>query len=281
MNIWIDILGDAALDTLKLLPFLFLTYLCMEFLEHKAGEATNRMIKKAGKWGPVAGSLLGAVPQCGFSAAAANLYAGRVISVGTLIAIFLSTSDEMLPMLIAYKFAAGKILMILGLKIGIGMLAGLAIDFLGRGHHDEHEHIHEMCESEGCDCDNNIMKSVIKHTLQIAAFILVINLALGVLFHYCDPQSLGSSFWNIPVLGQIFAALVGLIPNCVASVAITQLYLEGVLNFGAMLSGLLVNSGVAILVLCRVNHHKKDNFKIIGITYVISVIAGCAFMWVQ
>lgn len=279
MEVIMDILIDAVLDTLKLLPFLLLTYFCMEFLEHKAGEATNGMIRKAGKWGPVAGSLLGAVPQCGFSAAAANLYAGRVISVGTLIAIILSTSDEMLPILISNKFAAGKILLILVLKILIGMIAGLVLDFLGRGHHDDHEHIHEMCESEGCDCDNNIFKSVIKHTLQIAIFILVINLALGVLFHFYEPESLGSAFWNIPVVGQLLAGLVGLIPNCVASVAITQLYMQGVLNFGAMLSGLLVNSGVALLVLCRVNHHRKENIKIILISYGISVFAGCLFMW--
>lgn len=281
MDMWIDILLDAVLDTLKLLPFLFITYLFMELLEHKAGEATNRMIRKAGKWGPVAGSFLGVIPQCGFSAAAANLYAGRVISVGTLIAIILSTSDEMLPILISNRFAANKILLILGLKILIGMVAGLVIDFIERGHHDDHEHIHEMCESEGCNCDNNIAGSVIKHTLQIAIFIFVINLALGVLFYFCDPESMGNAFWNIPVVGQLLAGLVGLIPNCVASVAITQLYLQGVLSFGAMLSGLLVNSGVALLVLCKVNRHKKDNVKIILVSYGISVLAGCAFMWMK
>ncbi len=269
-----DIILDALLDTAKILPFLLITYLVMEYLEHRAGDKTNRLVKKAGKFGPVVGSALGAVPQCGFSAAAANLFAGRVITLGTLVAIMLSTSDEMLPILISSAFPIQKIGLILVLKIGIGMVAGMGIDFLMRGHGDGHEHIHEMCESEDCHCESGIVKSAIKHTLQIAIFILAVNLLLGVLLNRFDTETLSGLIWNMPVVGQLIAGLIGLIPNCVASVVITQLYMEGILNFGTMMSGLLVNSGIALLVLFRVNHHKRENFKVLLWVYGIGVVAG-------
>lgn len=270
----LDIVLDASLDTLKLLPFLLITYIAMEYLEHRAGEATNRLVKKAGKWGPVVGSVLGAVPQCGFSAAAANLYAGRVITMGTLVAIILSTSDEMLPILFSSSFSAIKISQIVLIKIVIGMLAGVIIDFVLRGKRDGHQHIHEICESEGCHCESGIWKSSIKHTLQITFFILIINLVLGVILEYVGEETLKGFVWNFPILGQMIAGLIGLIPNCVASVVITQLYIEGILNFGTMMSGLLINSGIAILILCRVNHHRKENLTIIALIYGIGVIVG-------
>lgn len=269
-----DIILDALLDTAKILPFLLVTYLAMEYLEHRAGDKTNRLVKKAGKFGPVVGSALGAVPQCGFSAAAANLFAGRVITLGTLVAIMLSTSDEMLPILISSAFPIQKIGLILVLKIGIGMLAGMGIDFLMRGMGDGHEHIHEMCESEDCHCESGIVKSAIKHTLQIAIFILAVNLLLGLLLNKFDTETLSGLIWNMPVVGQLIAGIIGLIPNCVASVVITQLYMEGILNFGTMMSGLLVNSGIALLVLFRVNHHKRENFKVLLWVYGIGVAAG-------
>lgn len=269
-----EIILDALLDTAKILPFLLITYLAMEFLEHRAGDKTNRLVKKAGKFGPVVGSALGAVPQCGFSAAAANLFAGRVITLGTLVAIMLSTSDEMLPILISSSFPISKIGLILGLKVLIGILAGLGLDLLLRGSGDGHEHIHEMCESEECHCESGIVKSAIKHTLQIAIFILAVNLLLGVLLNKFDTETLSGLIWNMPVVGQVIAGFIGLIPNCVASVVITQLYMEEILGFGTMMSGLLVNSGIALLVLFRVNHHKKENFKVLLWVYGIGVVAG-------
>ncbi len=271
----LHIIEHSLLDTLKLVPFLFLTYLAMEFLEHKTGSKVQNTIKKAGKFGPVLGGVLGVVPQCGFSAAASNLFAGRVITLGTLVAIYLSTSDEMLPILLSAKAPVGEIAGILLLKALIGMIAGLAIDFLLRNKkHDDHHHIHEMCESENCHCEDGILRSAIKHTLQITLFILVVTLALNLILHHGGEEVLADLLLNRPVLGPIIAGLVGLIPNCAGSVVITQLYVEGAMNFGATMAGLLSGSGVGLLVLFRVNHDKKENFKILGLVYGIGVVVG-------
>ena len=277
-----DIIADTLLDSVKLVPFLFLTYLAMEYLEHKTGDKTEKIIKKAGKWGPLIGGAVGAVPQCGFSAAAANFYAGRVISLGTLLAIFLSTSDEMLPILISEKVAAGVILKILAVKVVIGALAGFLIDLLFRKRHqEEHPHIHEMCEHEHCHCEEGILRSAVNHTLQITFFILAISFVLNLAIHFIGEDALAGLILNRPVLGPVIAGLVGLIPNCAASVAVTQLYLEGAMSFGSMMSGLLVGAGVGILVLCRVNRDKKENARIIGMLYLIGVLAGIVIEWFQ
>ena len=261
-------------DTLTLVPFLFLTYLVMEALEHKAGDKTHKVVKKAGRLGPVVGSIAGALPQCGFSAAASNLYAGRVITLGTLIAIFLSTSDEMLPIMISENVPFTTILGILGIKVLIGMGAGLLIDVIMSAKKEEHHHIHEMCEEENCHCEKGIWMSALIHTLHITIFILLINFMLELLLHTIGEEVLGQMLLNKPVLGQLIAGLVGLIPNCASSVIITQLYLEGALGLGAMMAGLLVNAGVGVLVLFRVNKDKKENIKILGLMYVIGVVAG-------
>lgn len=272
----IDVLLDTLIDSIKLLPFLFLTYLAMEYLEHKTKDKAKQVIKKAGKFGPVFGGALGVVPQCGFSAAASNLYAGRVISMGTLIAIFLSTSDEMLPILISEAVNPVLILKILGTKLIIGILAGLILDFIIRKTVKEvpKMHIHEMCEHEHCHCEKGIFRSALNHTLQIFFFIAVISLILNILIHYVGEDTLGSIILNQPVFGPMIAGLVGLIPNCAASVILTQLYLEGALGLGSMMAGLLAGSGVGLLVLFRVNSNKKENLRIIGILYGIGVAVG-------
>lgn len=267
-------LEHVTKDTLKLVPFLFITYLVMEALEHKTGERTHAMVKKAGRLGPVVGALVGALPQCGFSTAASNLFAGRVITLGTLIAIYLSTSDEMLPIMISENIPVTTILGILGIKVLIGILAGLLIDVILSGRKDEHNHIHEMCEEENCHCERGIWYSAFVHTLHITLFIFLINLVMDLLIHSIGEEVLGQIILNKPVLGQVVAGLVGLIPNCASSVVITELFLEGTLSFGAMMSGLLVNAGVGVLVLFRVNKDKKENLKILGLLYVIGVIAG-------
>lgn len=277
----IHALEHACKDGVALLPFLFLTYLAMEWLEHKAGGKVNAMVGKAGKIGPLVGGLMGVVPQCGFSAAASNFYAGRVITMGTLIAIYLSTSDEMLPILISEKVAPMVILQILLLKVLIGVVAGFVIDFFVRGRKLEQGHIHEICEHEHCECQKGIVKSAIIHTLKIAVFILLIGFLLEMIFEVVGEDALGALILNRPFLGPILAGLVGLIPNCASSVAITELYLNGALGYGAMLSGLLVNAGVGLLVLFRVNHDMKDNLRILGLLYVIGVVSGMviSFIW--
>ena len=273
----VHILEHSFLDTLKLVPFLFLTYLLMEFIEHKTSSKVKNAIHKSGKAGPLIGGLLGAVPQCGFSASAAGLYAGRVISLGTLIAIFLSTSDEMLPILISEKADVKLILQILGIKVAIGMVAGFIIDFVMKFRKKQPEEewkIHDMCEHGHCNCEKSIWKSALKHTLQIVFFILIVNVLLNGVIDFVSEESLGNLFFTKPVIGELVAGLVVLIPNCASSVIITQLFLECVISFGSMMSGLFVGSGVGVLVLFRVNESLKDNLKILALLYTIGVGSG-------
>lgn len=270
-----EVISDTLTDVTKLLPFLFLTYLAMEYLEHKTGDKAAALVKKAGHFGPAIGGLLGMVPQCGFSTAASNLYAGRVITMGTLIAIYLSTSDEMLPVLISEQAPIGVIVRILLVKAAIGIVAGFLIDLLLRrkGAAEQH-HIHEICEHEHCQCEKSIFRSALYHTAWIALFILLITFALNLILFWVGEDALANLLLNRPVIGPLLAGLVGLIPNCAGSVAITQLYLEGVLDVGAAMAGLLTGSGVGLLVLFRVNHNRKENLKILGLLYIIGVLAG-------
>jgi len=274
----IHVIEHTFFDTLKIIPFLFVTYLAMEFLEHKAGEKTTAFVKNSGKLGPVIGSLFGVLPQCGFSAAASNFYAGRVITMGTLIAIFLSTSDEMLPILIAQSVDVVVIAKILAMKIVIGMAAGFLIDFVFPAKEEDHEHghIHEMCEHDHCNCGKgeSIWKSSFIHTLQITGFLLVITFALNLFMHFAGEEMLAELILNKPVIGPILAAVVGLIPNCAASVVLTTLYLEGGMSFGAMMAGLLANAGIGILVLLRSNTDRKEDLKIIGLLFAIGTVMG-------
>lgn len=273
--IW-DALLDALIDGAKLLPFLFLTYFAMEWLEHRAGNKVNAFVRKAGKFGPLAGGVLGVVPQCGFSAAASNFYAGRVITMGTLIAIYLSTSDEMLPILISEKADPMLILKVLLLKMGIGVAAGFLVDLCFWKKRPEHEHIHEICEHEHCKCEKGILKSALIHTVKIAAFLVLIAFVLNLVLEFGGEEVLSSFLSERTILGPVLAGVVGLIPNCGSSVVITELYLEGALGFGSMLAGLLVNAGVGLLVLFKVNHNDKENFAIVGLLYAIGVIVGIA-----
>ena len=270
----IEIVEHSLMDTLKLIPFLFLTYLIMEYLEHKAGDHTEKLVKKAGKMGPVIGALAGVVPQCGFSAAAANLYAGRVISLGTLMAIFLSTSDEMIPVLMASPMAISTIGTVLSIKVLIAIVAGFVIDALMKDKKEEHHHIHEICEHEHCNCENGIFHSALTHTLHISLFIFLVTFVLTCAIHGIGEEALAGLVLNRPVLGPVLAGLVGLIPNCAASVVITQLYVERAIGLGSMIAGLLTGAGVGLMVLFRVNEDKKENLKILSLLYGIGVVSG-------
>lgn len=275
-----DVILDTLIDSVKLIPFLFLTYLAMEYLEHKTASQTRNFIKKAGKWGPLFGGIAGAVPQCGFSAAASNLYAGRVITLGTLLAIYLSTSDEMLPILISEQAPVAMIGKILLAKVLIGAAAGFLVDmFLGKKQ-ETHEHIHQLCEHEHCHCEKGIFRSALNHTVQITFFILVVSFGLNLILHFLGEDALANLILNRPLLGPVLAGVVGLIPNCAASVVITQLYLQGAMGPGAMMSGLLVGAGVGLLVLFRVNHDRKENLKIVGLLYLIGVVSGIVIEYI-
>lgn len=273
----LDALLDAIIDCLKLFPFLFITYLLMELLEKKAGEKSLNIIKKSGKFGPILGGILGIVPQCGFSAAAANLYAARIITTGSLIAIFLSTSDEMLPILISSAAPISLIIKILLIKLLIGIISGVIIDFILRKSHKNREevHIHDICEDEHCHCDEEgILKSSIRHTLHIFIYIFIIVLILNVIIFLIGEENISHLIVNIPFLGPIISASIGIIPNCASSVIITQLYLQDLITMGSLISGLLINSGIGMLVLFRVNKNKKQNFLILGTLFIISIVSG-------
>ncbi len=276
------IIFHTLIDSIKLVPFLFITYLAMEYLEHKTSEKAENMIRRAGKFGPLIGGIAGVVPQCGFSAAASSLYAGRVITMGTLIAIFLSTSDEMLPILISENVGFAPIFKILIIKIIIGVIAGFVIDliFHNKTQRNTHE-IHQVCEHEHCDCEHGIVMAAVKHTLQITFFIFIISFILNLIIHFVGEEALAGLILNRPILGQLVAGAVGLIPNCASSVVITRLYLEGAMSLGAMMAGLLVGAGIGILVLFKVNHDKKENLKIIGLLYIIGVCSGIVIEWLK
>lgn len=272
-----DIIMDTLKDGIRLLPFLFITYLIMEYIEHKMSGKTRKAVQASGRFGPLIGSIAGVFPQCGFSAAAASLYAGRVITRGTLIAIFLSTSDEMLPVLISQKAPINMILSILGMKVVIGIAAGFCVDLiftLVKKEPEQKMDIHHMCEHEHCHCEEGIFKSAVIHTAQIFFFILLISFVLNLVIDSIGQENLSSIIMNQPLFGSLISGVVGLIPNCAASVIITQLYLDGAMSLGAMMSGLLVGTGVGLIVLYRTNDSVKENLKITGILYVTGVIAG-------
>ncbi len=285
----LEIIEETLIDAVKLLPFLFITYLIMEYIEHKMGHKTKSAIKKSGKWGPIIGSILGVFPQCGFSVSATNLYAGRVITLGTLIAVYLSTSDEMLPIFISEAVSPVIILKILGIKLIIGMIAGVIIDLfvhliiknknkkiVQQNEEDSEENeIGHMCEEEHCHCnESGILKSAIHHTLSILVFIVLITFIINTVVHFVGEETIAGWILNKPVIGPVIASLIGLIPNCAASVIITNMYLENVISLGSMISGLLTGAGVGLAVLFKTNDKIKENIGIIILLYAIGVISG-------
>lgn len=275
----LDVVLDTLVDGVKLLPFLFLTYLAMEYIEHKTTAKTKNTIKKSGKLGPLVGGILGAFPQCGFSTAGSNLYAGRVITLGTLISIYLSTSDEMLPVFLSEKVPMTTILSMIAVKAVIGMVAGFIIDFVIRIRKSSQEQdftskIGHMCDHDHCHCDKSIVRSALNHTLTIFAFILVISFLLNTAVFFVGEDSIAGIILDRPVLGSILSGIVGLIPNCAASVVITQLYVEGVISIGATMSGLLVGAGAGLIVLFKENRDIKENIKIVALLYAIGVACG-------
>ncbi len=351
MDLLIDILLDAGKDTLSLVPFLLVTYLALETLEHVAGDRVNGAIKRAGAAGPVVGSLLGMVPQCGFSAMAATLYAGRVVTLGTLVAVFLSTSDEMLPLLLAEQVPVQTMAMLLASKALIALVTGFIVDAAIRGlrrnarahaairrtvlgtaanpahvncAHDDHtggdiidevaeagvsaDHIHELCERDHCGCDEDederghehghdhshdhghadkhehrhehghshegapvlsIIRSAISHTVQVSVFIFLVTLILVTVLETFGESAIEQFLRGNETLAVLGSALVGLIPNCSASVVITQLYLEGALQLAPMLAGTLISAGVGYLVLFRTNRSARENAVFLVMMYVI------------
>ena len=292
MELLLHELEHSVLDTLGLVPLLFVTYLAMEAIEHSASERVRVAVERSGKAGPVVGGVLGALPQCGFSAMAATLYAGRVVTVGTLVAVILSTSDEMIPVFLAHQAPLDELAGIVALKVVVGVVVGLAVDATLRAWRrsgDGRLHIHELCEREHCHCDEaddghghhdhgrwGIVRSALVHTVQVALFILVVTFAFGLVIEYVGQDALGALLANHPVRATFVAALVGLVPNCAASVAITELYLDGVLAAGPMVAGLLASGGMGLLVLWRTNADARQNAAVTAFVYAVAVATGLA-----
>ena len=296
MGLLTDVLADAFTDTIKLVPFLLVTYLVMEYLERKTQDKSTDMLARVGRFGPLFGGAVGAVPQCGFSAAASSLYSGGVISLGSLIAVFLSTSDEMLPIFLSEKVPARTILGILAGKVAIGAVTGFAVDFAVRALHqyrkrirpshmhgkwenpkEDEKHIHDLCEQEHCGCEEGeggIIKSAFVHTLHITLFIFAISAVITLIVETAGEDAIVRILSGKKILGTFLAGIIGLIPNCAASVTITQLYLQGLLGAGQMMAGLLVGAGVGLLVLFRTNRHLKENLCIAALLYACGVIWG-------
>lgn len=272
----IDILLETFIDGIKLLPFLFVAFLFIELLEHKFNNKTKKVIEKSGRFGPLFGGLLGMFPQCGFSVMATNLYVTRVITIGTLVSVYLSTSDEMLPILFSHGASFLEISTILGIKVAIAIISGFVIDFVcrvGNSRVDGCDKYH-ICEEEHCHCEESIIKSSIRHTLNILIFILGVSLFINIVMEYVGHEVISSIFKGRGIFSLMLASLIGIIPNCGASVIITELYLKGMIPLSCVISGLLTGSGVAILVLFKSNKNMKENLKILLLVYGIGVIGG-------
>lgn len=272
------ILLDTLFESLNLLPFLLFTFLIIEFIEHKASKKSIQMLTKTKKYGPIIGGILGATPQCGLGVMATNLYATNIITIGTLIAIYLSTSDEMLPVLISEGMPFSKILIILLIKVIIGIVCGFIIDFIFR---KKNKHtkidVQELCENEHCHCENSIIKSSLIHTLKTFSFIFLVSFVLHIFIHEIGEDKISNLLLNGNIFTPFLSSIIGLIPNCAGSVVITELYVNNVISFGSMLAGLLTGSGISILILFKVNSDLKDNMMILGTIYIIGVIFGILF----
>ena len=267
-----EVIIDTLIDSIKLLPFLFIAFLLIELFEHKFSKKTKNRLSKSNKFGPVIGSLLGIIPQCGFSVMATNLYATRIITVGTLIAVYLSTSDEMIPILIAEKAPISLLIKIIIIKLFIGMICGIAIDLLIKRKDKEDYHI---CDDEHCNCDDeHFLKAALKHTFNIFVFILLCTFTINIIMEYGGNSLLNKIFLKNNIFAPFLTSLIGLIPNCATSVALTELYLNNAITFAALTSGLLTGAGLGLLVLFKTNKNKKENIQILLTIYLIGSIIG-------
>ena len=277
MEAVLDIILDALIDTAKMLPFLFAVYLLIEYLEHKASDKLANSLRKLGPFGPVGGALFGCIPQCGFSVAVSNLYSGRLVSLGTLIAVYIATSDEAIPILLSNPQSVGEVWKLIAAKAVIAVLAGLIVDGIMKLCHrrgnEENEPYHDLCEDCGCE-EHGILYSAIKHTAQIFTFLFVVSLILGFAIYLLGEERLDRVLMTDSAFQPLLAALIGLIPNCSASVVLTNLYAAGSLSFGSVVAGLSTGAGLGLVVLFRTNKNLKQNIGITALLYAIGAASG-------
>lgn len=275
---------DAVMDGLWSIPILLLAYLAMELLENSKRFNEDMLHGYSRKAGPLLGGLLGIVPQCGISGAAATLFSTGSVTVGTMLAVFFATSDEMLPIFLSAltdrSISVTKVLWIVGSKAALGIALGYLADLLLRKVIRPGKDIHSFCEREHCHCEEeghpflSALKSAAKHTLKIAVILIGVNFILNLLFLFVGIEKLSGSILSRPVIGVVVLALFGLIPNCSVSVVLTRSYLSGIIGLGGLFAGLLSNAGIGLIVLIRNNKNRRENLIITGTLYVLSVLAG-------
>ena len=280
-----DMILDCALDALKdgmlSIPILFIAYYLMELLERSKRLDEGVLHTYSRKAGPLIGGLLGVVPQCGISGAAATLFSTGAVTVGTMLAVFFATSDEMLPIMLSSMtdsrgIGAGRILGIVAAKAGLGVALGYLADFLFRGLFS-HKDIHSFCEREHCECEEeegSALHAALVHTLKIAGMLIGVTFVLNLILANVSPERLSGTVLAQPVFGALLLALLGLIPNCSVSVILTRAFLSGIIGLGGLFAGLLANAGMGLLVLFRTNRDMRENFCIVGICYIFSALTG-------
>ncbi len=284
----LDVIIDTLLDSIKLLPFLFLSYIIIELIEHSSSNKMKSLLSKSGKFGSLIGSLLGIVPQCGFSVTASNLYAGRIISLGTLISVYLATSDEAIPIMLSHPETFPTFIKIIILKFILGFTIGAIIDLILRKKEKKNinnsnleettEHIHKLCEDCHCNCEHDsILKSILSHTIKVFLFVIIFAFILNTIIYLIGDDLLSRILMSGTIFQPFIVAIIGLIPNCASSILITELFIEGSISFASLLTGLLAGAGIGIAVLFKVNKNLKENLKILSLTYFISVAIGIIF----
>ncbi len=275
----IDIITETLIDSIKILPFLFISYLIIEFIEHKSSQKLQKSLSTSGKYSKIVGAALGIIPQCGFSAIAANLFSNRVITMGTLIAVFLATSDEAIPIMLTYPERTKDLIIILIIKFVIAVLFGSIIDMIFKNKHtskdttkEMNDHIHNTCKD--CDCEHGILKSSIYHTLNIFLFLIIISFAINLLIEYIGMDTFEKFILSGSIFQPFIASIIGLIPNCASSVLLTKLFIDGSISLGSIIAGLSTGAGVGSIILFKTNKNLKENFKILGLVYIIGVFCG-------
>ena len=302
MELFLDVLGESLVDTAKMLPFLFLAYLLIEYIETRHGERIEALLAGGGRWGAIPGAVLGCVPQCGFSAIASNFYSSRVITLGTLMAVYLATSDEAIPLLVSMPAYWDKLAVLMVIKVVYAIVVGFVLDFVLRGvlpkslrgvlpkslrgvlpkslrggytgHADEVDCHEEHNDEEGKPAP--IWKAALRHTLEIFVFIFAFSLVFGLIVEGVGEDVFADLLGSMGFFQPVVAALVGLIPNCAASVLLTQLYVEGALRFSSLVAGLCTGAGVGLAVLWRTNPSWKQNLFITGLTWGAGAFLGVA-----